>query len=233
MKGLLCVAALAAVVLCFESSGFGQKPAPSDPLANTQTPRLSTLRPQVSGPFGLVRGMTKEQILDKVGKSSLGSVENDKAGGVSMFLTTVPKPYKSFVMYQVYVSPTEGLLKIVAFTDFIDTAADGTQLRDAFSSLKDQLQIPYGDPTSQYDYVKGDSIWRESQDFMMGMVKHDRTLSCYWIASDKTPLKDSITAISLKAAAKDSSTGLVMLIYEFAGWSGYAETLDSKEGSVL
>jgi hypothetical protein len=68
---------------------------------------------------------------------------------------------------------------------------------------------------------------------MMGMLKHDRTLSCYWLADDKTPMKDSITAISLRAVARDSSTGMVVLSYEFVGWHAYTTSLDNKEGSVL
>jgi hypothetical protein len=224
--------ALSAVVLCLEISGFGQSTAP-DPLANTQSPKLTQLRPVASGPFGLLRGMTKEQILDKVGQSNVVSIETDKAGGVTIFLKSVPKPYKSFIEYGVTISPAQGLLRISAFTDFIDTALDGTQLRDAFSSLKDQLQVPYGFPSKEFDYVKNDSLWKDPQDFMMGMLKHDRKLSCYWVADEKMPLKDSITAIALWANAKDTSTGMILLSYEFDGWTAYSEALESKEGSVL
>ncbi len=68
---------------------------------------------------------------------------------------------------------------------------------------------------------------------MMGLLKHDRKLECFWIASDKLALKDSISSIQLSADAIDDSTGYVVLGYEFDGWDVYADRLKAKECSVL
>jgi hypothetical protein len=148
-------------------------------------------------------------------------------------LRTVPKPHEAFREYLLLFSDSDGLLKVLAFSGNIDTARDGTELRGHYDSLKDQLDASYGFPTTDVDRLKGGSLWNEPQDFMMGLLKHDRTLECFWLASDKVAIKDSIAAIQLSAGALDDSTGFVTLGYEFSGWDAYADRLKAKEGSVL
>jgi hypothetical protein len=176
--------------------------------------------------------MTKDQIVDRTGKEGVIAESEDQLGGTMLRLRTAPRPHESFKEYVLIISQAEDLLKIVAVSRNVDTASDGSELRHEYESLKQQLVKTYGDPTDDLDYLKRGSIWGERGDFMMGMLKHDRKLVCFW-GGDNATLVNSISGISLMADAIDSSTGTVMLSYEFKGFDAYSERLKAKEGSVL
>jgi predicted transcriptional regulator len=57
--------AVAATVICLGVLGFGQQ----NPLENTQPPQLNFRHP--TGPFGLNRGMTKQQVIERIGKDAV------------------------------------------------------------------------------------------------------------------------------------------------------------------
>lgn len=73
-----------------------------------------------SGPFGLHRGMTQEQVIQIVGKGAISEAKGD-----TLRLLRVPKSHPAFGLYSLIFSPKDGLLKIVAYGNDIRTNAFG------------------------------------------------------------------------------------------------------------
>lgn len=194
---------------------------------------LALVKCAYAGPFGLERGMTKAQIIQLVGRSAVIADKTDALEGSDLTLSTVPKPYKEFERYILVISKSDGLLKVLAVGRDFDTSADGEQLRDHYSALLNLLSSSYSSPTESFDFLKDGSIWTDAQDFTMGLLKQDRTLESYWVASKGPALKDSISAINLSANASSRTAGYINLGYEFAGWDAYVDRLKAQEGSVL
>src|SRR5690242_8473129 len=81
-----------------------------------------------SGPFGFERGMTLAQLSSLLGNNTL--VKSSKP---YMWQTTAaPKPHPSFESYLLIISPTDGLLKVIASGLTVDTSDSGTEVRQAF-----------------------------------------------------------------------------------------------------
>ncbi len=187
----------------------------------------------IAGPFGLTRGTTKAQVIQLVGKSAVVEDTPDALGGTDLVISTAPKPYEEFEKYLLIISKSDGLLKVVAIGKDIDTSADGEQLRDHYTEVLNALSSTYSTPTNSYDNLKEGSIWSDPQDFMMGLLRQDRTLTSFWFASKDVPIKDDITAIKLSVGASSNSVGYITLGYEFLGFDAYADQLSAKAGSVL
>src|ERR1035437_1964643 len=76
--------------------------------------------------------------------------------------------------------PDEGLLKISALGNDIRTNGFGEEVRESFKTILDAVSETYGKPEDVFDYVKHGSIWKEPEDWMMGLLKKERTLDAYW-----------------------------------------------------
>ncbi len=180
-----------------------------------------------AGPFGFNRGMTKDQVIQLVGKNAVKSRSSD---GVTITVTTAPKPYDDFEEYILQFSPDEGLLKIIAVGRTIDTSSDGEQLKDSFDTLHKALVGAFGPAENDFDFLKSGSIWTEGHDFMPGLLHQDRTLASYWNPKNRA---DRIDEIRLKAVALDYTHGYIALGYEFEGWNEFVDTINAKKNSAL
>ncbi len=228
MKGLIKVVTTAVFVAAL-SLAIGQEPPPSSSLEGTESPKLSSLR-HIGGPFGLNRGMTVEQILNLVGRDSVVGHEQDPLGGTTLYLSRVPKGYDEFESYVVDISPTDGLLMIMAIGKVIEASSDGAQLRGHFHSLVDQLQVRYGNPSDSNDFLKASSSWSDDARYwMISLKEKERVLSAYWTKD----LPSRLSAIALQTKALTITTGIVILSYEFDGLDKYRAEVEAKKGSNL
>lgn len=160
----------------------------------------------IAGPFGVEKGMTLNQL------NELGSFTK----------TNSPNVYKSDSMkqghpdvefYSVIVTPSHGLCKIQALTKDTPTSAYGTELQSKYNSLRSALVSKYGQPEKSFDFLRSGSIWHESREWMMSLLKKERYLASFWTSSNNLP--DSLKTISIEAAALNSSKGFIKLGYEF------------------
>ena len=177
-----------------------------------------------SGPFGLEAGMTKEQILKIVGDGAVKASEGD-----AFLLTGVPEAHPDFETYTLLISPESGLLKILAVGKSITTNARGTDMKDAYDSLKGALTSTYGKPNHELDMVSNGSIWIYPDDWMAGLAKSERALASSWM---DIPLPYKLRFIRLDAAAKSKTAGYLNLTYEFEGLEAYMKAKDTKEAKV-
>ena len=178
-----------------------------------------------SGPFGLRRGMTRAQVIEVVGKGAIKEIKGDRMG-----VLTVPKPHPAFGFYWLGFSPDQGLLKILALGNDIETNGFGEEIRESFKTILDAVSKTYGKPGDVFDYVRHGSTWEEPEDWMMGLVKKERRLDAFWT---KGPFPNRIHSMRLEAKASSVEKGFIELSYEFDGFNSYLETKNKKAGSVF
>ncbi|HCM9649208.1 TPA: hypothetical protein N5N95_004622 [Enterobacter bugandensis] len=168
------------------------------------------LLPPAEGPFGLEAGLTQKNIEDMIGAKlkplpdSVNLYTSDK----------LPKQNADFEMYGLLISPKAGLCQIRAVGKNIDTDSYGLALKARFEDLSSSLSSLYGKAETT-DLLLAGSIWKEPQDWMMGLNKKERFLSATWKGTKETPLKNNIGAISIEARANSSAQGYVYLQYTF------------------
>lgn len=179
---------------------------------------------EASGPFGLRRGMTQEQVIQIVGKDAVKEVKGDV-----LRLLAVPKPHRAFDEYSLVFSPNDGLLKIVAYGKDIRTNGFGEAVHDSFVEIRDAIARTYGEPKFTLDHLKEGSIWTEPQDWMMGLLKEERELSSDW----NTTLPNRIHGIVLETKALSTEKAFIVLVYEFDGWNEYVDARKKKADSVF
>jgi hypothetical protein len=201
-----------------------------------------------NGPFGLERGMTKDQVIRLVGQKNVAEkYAGDKFSGSDMLiLSSAPKPHRAFVAYRLTISPKDGLLRIIAAGVDIPTNGFGRNVQEAFTNIRDAVAASYGQPANDFDYVETGSLWTEPQYWMIGVLKKERTLSSLWLPGplsydpEGTSLKVNehklpynLDAISLVVVARSTEMACLRLIYEFEGYGAYADSKEATENKVF
>lgn len=177
------------------------------------------------GPFGFYKGETMEQAIASVGRSHVKETKGDM-----LHLDAAPKGHPEFEEYSLIFSPRDGLLKITAIGVDIKNDADGSDSRAKFQRFKTALTSTYGQPSDQFDFLKAGSIWTDSNDFMMGILKQERILDSYWKPADHI---HGINIVALELGATGSSTGYVNVSYEFVGWEAYFDAKKNGQDKVF
>jgi len=177
-----------------------------------------------SGPFGLQRGMTAGQIEALVGHLKPSDANDCFDSAI------VPRPHAAFESYLLCISPTQGLLKIIALGVDIRTNSFGDQIRSAFDLLETALTTAYGDSRGLKRLQEG-SIWTDPQYWMMGLLKKEREHLAIWNGPSVT--SKGIYAIVLEVKASSSEKAYIKLVYEFAGWNEYVDSKRAQAGKVF
>jgi hypothetical protein len=144
----------------------------------------------------------------------------------------LPKSNADFEMYGLLISPKAGLCQIRAVGKNIDTDSYGLALKSRFEELSSSLSSLYGKAETT-DLLLSGSIWKEPQDWMMGLNKKERFLSATWKGTQETPLKNNIGAISIEARANSSAQGYVYLQYTFTNDDVCQAEIDGAKKSSL
>ena len=176
------------------------------------------------GPFGFFAGETRAQIIGAVGRSAIKSEKGDV-----LQLNAAPRGNHDIDFYVLTISPKVGLVKLTAYGTDISNDAYGTGVREQFSHLAEVLTTAYGKPTDNYDFLKGGSIWKESEDYVMGLTKKDRVLADFWTGKS---LPNKITGIALEARGLSTDKSFIEVGYEFIGFDEYADGKKAKDDSV-
>jgi len=176
-----------------------------------------------AGPFGIEFGMSENEVL-KV------STLDEKGDNGYIWI----KPFKKstlFSLYAVILAQSTGVFEIRALGNTISTSNYGDEIRAEFSKVKNMIVKNYGEPTSDYDYLKSGSIWNEPRDWMKGIQKNERVYKSYWIKSKGALLPDNMDAISLtiRTISDDESKAYIVLSYQSINWDqGVNEISDSE-----
>ncbi|QEI06071.1 hypothetical protein FXN63_09660 [Pigmentiphaga aceris] len=163
---------------------------------------------ETSGPFGLRQGMTKAEI------EKLVKLERIR-DSLSYSTDTLPVPHSAFSRYLLKISATHGLCSVIAIGHEKRTDSFGESLHQDFTKLKDALTARYGKPEMHIDGVRRGSIWKNPEDFMMGLLNEERMLDTLWESSKTKPLPASLYSVRLSAAAKSPVVAQIGLGYHF------------------
>ena len=200
-------------------------PAPTPAPMPAPAPPIPAVIQAYDGPFGLKMGLSKEQI------EAMGVQLTDRKEGVYSAEKLV-KTHSVFEIYLLTIGEKEGLCRIMGVGKTIETGSFGTALQDEFNSLEKQLKDVYG-KNSRYDFVRKGSIWKEPEDWMMGLLKTERTLTAMWLPKEGSVMKESISGIVLDTMALSNTSGRVSLNYLFSNSEECSESIKAEEKSAL
>lgn len=191
-----------------DSSAAAASPLANPAQANTQIPETQSSHEQAmlvaDGPFGLAMGMTKEMFNGRLTQAKTGLY----------FLDKPPIPHDQFESYVVKIGEKSGLCWIKGIGKSIASNGYGLQLKGEFDEFETKLDKRYG-VHERTDFLMPASIWKDPQDWMMGLVKADRYLMSAW-KGGKTSLPNDLSTIALIAQAESSSSGYLALEYSFS-----------------
>jgi hypothetical protein len=157
-----------------------------------------------AGPFGIEMGWSKDDCI----KAGITLTETSHAGDVVSYSCTPPKVHPDFTFYAIRIDSQKGVYDIFATTDSIRTSDYGIEIQDKFNELADQLSSVYGQP-EKYDFLMSGSIWKEPNDWMMGLYKKERTFADTWSIK-----KNNIDGAMLEAVALSSSSAIIKIWYQ-------------------
>ena len=199
-----------------------------DTAASTSQSSSSALLPPADGPFGLQAGLTKKNIEDMTGE-----VLKPVDGKVNLYmLSATPKKNPDFESFGLLISPKAGLCQIRALGKDINSDSYGFALKSKFDEISNTLKSIYGDG-KKTDFLLSGSIWKDPNDWMMGLVKGERVLMMEWKGKNEVMEKNEISEVGMDVRANNSSSGYVFLQYTFSNNSVCEAEIDSDKKSSL
>ncbi len=173
-----------------------------------------------NGPFGFKGGLSFEEIEKMIGKENI--IENDG----SYILKKLPKSIDDFGLATCDIDKEKGLVRIGVITTDISSDSYGSVLRTRFTNMSTAIKGKYGEPAKEYDFLRYGSLWNEDREFIMGIVKKERTLSTYWNLSEN---ENKVKSIGLITGARYSDAFYIILSYEFEGYDEYSDNKNKEK----
>lgn len=179
------------------------------------------------GPFGIQMGLTKQQVLDATGARALPD------NPFTYVSSKAPKSHVAFQDYAYTIGDQAGLCSVVGLGDDFDADAYGNAVRSNFSAIEDALTKKYGEPTSTEKDLETGSIWNEPKDWMMGLLKNERSFRVEWKSSQAHPLPDHLELIRLNARATRSDKAALAILYRFENGDACDKEVAAKRDASL
>ena len=174
----------------------------------------------VAGPFGIEQGMKK------------GQLNIQKKIEPFLYLITPPKTHPEFKTYVVNHHPKTGVCLLRAVGVTINTSVYGTELRNKFEEIREQISKIYG-INKLTDMLREGSIWSEPKDWMMALKKKQRGLQAKWSINTGANLKDGIMQILLGPRATTTESGYLLLQYKFSNHIECAELMKAEAAKTF
>jgi hypothetical protein len=147
-------------------------------------------------------------------------------------LTKLPKTSNLFESYVVIVTPDNGLCYLKAIGVDVDTSAYGSQLKQAFTKVNKSLQNKYVKGLT-LDFLSSGSIWSESRDFMMGLLKKERYLLASYNAEEGSTMAEGVKEATLSGHALSSDKGYLSLDYNFDNYDSCNSEIEAIDEDVF
>ena len=178
----------------------------------------------IAGPFGW-----------KIGQSlqDLGLTPSDQTKSTGVYqVTTAPAGSNLIDFYSLTVGPTQGLCKIGAAGNDVQSSSYGTELRSAYNRFTDIFDKKFGGG-KEYDFLYAGSIWDDRDDFMMGLLKKERTLTKFYSADEGSVMTDGLRTVMVDAKGLSTDKGYIAISYEFSNVDQCIEELEAMSASVF
>lgn len=146
-----------------------------------------------TAPFGLKMGMTIDEI-------SAQCEEDPSFMKDDVYLIKPKKSHPLFSYYAVYVNQKVGLYQIRAISDSVTCNKYGTEIQNAFNSVKDRIAKTYGKPKI-IDKLDPNihSFLQKAEHWFQNLKDGSYQLSAIW--GEKTQLADDLETVALDCVA--------------------------------
>lgn len=164
------------------------------------------------GVFGFRKGMT----LSQVQRLGLGNVTFHR--GNTYFINNPRKP-SDVDSISLIIPPNEGLLSVTFFLN-IESNPYGDEIKLRFNELYSVLVKKYG-KGKKVDTLRSGSSLSKPKDWLKGIKEGDRKLFWYSTQNQKIERKYNLSDVTLGVGHRRNDIFLLMLKYEFKGFSSY------------
>ena len=177
-----------------------------------------------AAPFGLKMGMTIEEIAEQC-EEEPSFVKDD------IYLVKPVKSHPLFEYYAVYISEKTGLYQIRAISAPITSNRFGTELKNAFTNVKDRIAKVYGKPKINDKYNNtADSYYQEDEYWFYALREGSRELSAVW--GYNSSLADNLDTVALECSVTSGfyeGSGQLILYYYFTN----ARAVEDEQDEVF
>ena len=170
-------------------------------------------------PFGLKMGMNKNDVKKACNGTSPEYVEND------CYYIYPAKTHPLFKHYVAYIDDEMGLYGIKAVSDDISTNDYGTEIKNAFSEIKERVSKTYGVPRI-IDEIDSKSIWKGDNYWVTALSEGARTYAAIWETTINNKLKDNLDYVCIYANANYLRIGWIILEYGFSNMNAVKDAQD-------
>ena len=172
-----------------------------------------------AAPFGLKMGMTIDEIAEQC-EEEPSFIEDD------IYWIKPIKSHPIFSYYAVYVSEKTGLYQIRAISDSVTCNKYGTEIQNAFNSVKDRISKTYGKPRIINKVDSTISSFLQKDEYWFQTLKDGaRQLSAIW--GEKTELTDNLISVALECVADNYEDAHLVLYYYFTNSTSVEDEQDS------
>lgn len=178
-----------------------------------------------AGPFGFSQGETVEALSKKIKLKPTDSK-------YSFTAVTVPSPHADFDDYRLIITPQHGLCKIIAWTPETKMNSFGNEAVSKFNNLENALSSKYG-TGKRYDFLQSGSIWRESADWSMSLLKKERSLVTFWDVETSKTMPDDMESVTLETVGASRDSFMINLTYGFPNEGKCVQWIKEQKNSVL
>lgn len=150
----------------------------------------------LAAPFGLKKGMSLDEISSQC-EEEPSFMKDD------VYLVKPKKNHPLFSYYAVYVNEKVGLYQIRAISDSVTCNKYGTEIQNAFNSVKDRIAKTYGKPKI-IDKVDPNihSFLQKAEHWFQNLKDGSCQLSAIW--GENTQLADDLETVALDCVADNS-----------------------------
>ena len=172
-----------------------------------------------AAPFGLKMGMTIDEIAEQC-EEEPSFVKDD------IYWVKPIKSHPLFSYYAVYVSEKTGLYQIRAISDSVTCNKYGTEIQNAFNSVKDRISKTYGKPRIINKVDSTISSFLQKDEYWFQTLKNGaRQLSAIW--GENTELTDNLISVALDCVADNYEDAHLVLYYYFTNSTSVEDEQDS------
>lgn len=183
--------------------------------------------------FGVALALNSEEVLAGPFGINMGDpIEKYEVAeqGFKPMLSTVPKPHPMFDTYSLWYSPSFGVCRVVAFSEFNKNDRYGDQTRQDFKKIKDALSAKYG-AGREIEYMQQGAIWTEANEWVMSIRQNERTYAHDW--PDVMDGAEKYKLIQLWVVAVSSDSSAIVLEYQSEKIDACSAEIDAGENGSL
>jgi len=157
-------------------------------------------------PFGIIMGQQAEDL------KGVGTARP------FVYSITPLKTHSEMESYVVTATPGQGVCLVRGVGVDHDNDGYGSAVQRAVGELRRQVEATYG-PGKLFDHLNAGSMWHESNYWIMGILKNERSYQVSWANNSVTNLPNNVAEILETVVATESEKSYVTLQFKFKNYT--------------